>query len=125
MQSMVTRWDNIEIRLTANTAEQQNKNTASLNVLSIPKRSPDLNVLDYCIWNAVETRLRTQERKFPSTKSETRADFGKRLDKTAAGLEPALINNAIKKTKHRCELLYKAKGGLFEEGGRKRKRRAL
>ena len=32
---------------------------------SLLKRSPDLNVLDYCLWNAINRRMRTQEKGFP------------------------------------------------------------
>ena len=86
----------------------------------IPKRSPDLNVLDYAIWSEVQRRMRKQEKRFPADKGETRAQFESRLNRTAAGLS-ADFNRAIGDLKRRCELLYNAEGGLFEEGGRSRR----
>ena len=31
----------------------------------LPKRSPDLNVLDYCLWAEINKRMRAQEKFFP------------------------------------------------------------
>ena len=88
---------------------------------TIPKRPPDLNVLDYSIWAEVERRLRIQEKAWPLAKRESRAQFERRLDQTALRLPATYINDAIGSLEKRCELLYQAKGGLFEEGGRKRR----
>ena len=92
-----------------------------MKVFTIPKRSPDLNVLDYSIWSEVERRMRNQEQRWPETKRETREEFGVRLNRTAKNLSPKFVNAAICNKKVRCERLYKAKGGLFEEGGRSKK----
>ena len=97
------------------------KAESKIRVFHIPKRSPDLNVMDYAVWAAVERKLREQERKMPPSKRETREDFEKRLDKTARNLSKTFINKAIADMKRRCSLLSKAKGGLFEEGGRARR----
>ena len=93
-----------------------------IEVFEIPKRSPDLNVLDYAIWSKVETLMRAQERGWPDSKRETREQFEKRLDRTALTLDPAFINKCILIPKERCKRLYDAKGGLFEEGGWKSRR---
>ena len=85
-------------------------------------RSPDLNVLDYAIWAEVEKRLRKQERNMPDAKHETRAQFEQRLDRTARNLPSSFIDDAIGGLRKRCQLLFKAKGGLFEEGGRRARR---
>lgn len=82
---------------------------------SIPKRSPDLNVLDYHFWNEVERHLRKAEHLFPEDKKETRDDFIIRLNKTALSIPPADVSKVIGDLAKRCELLYRAKGGLFEE----------
>ena len=87
----------------------------------IPKRSPDLNVLDYSIWSEVERRLRRQELSWPMNRKETRAQFEQRLNRTALRLPASFINKSVCDLKRRCELLYEAKGGLFEEGGRSRR----
>ena len=98
------------------------KDDCKIEVFEIPKRSPDLNVLDYAIWSKVETLMRAQERGWPDSKRETREQFEKRLDRTALMLDPAFINKCILSLKERCKRLYDAKGGLFEEGGRKSRR---
>ena len=83
--------------------------------VTIPKRSPDLNVLDYTIWSTVETLLRKQERNMKDCKTETRPDFIKRLDRTALNLSKETIDNAIGSLRRRCQLLLKARGCLFAE----------
>lgn len=40
-------------------------------VFKIPKRSPDLNVMDYAIWAEVEKRLRKQEHAWNTQYSDT------------------------------------------------------
>ena len=92
-----------------------------LEVLHLPKRSPDLNVLDYAVWAEVERRLRRQEKKWPAGKHETRAEFERRLNRTAMSLPVEFINKSIGDLKRRCERLYAAQGGLFEEGGKSRR----
>lgn len=97
------------------------KKAVGIKVLSIPRRSPDLNVLDYTIWAEVEKRLRRQERRFEVGRRETRAQFEVRLNRTARNLSSSFIDKAIGDLHSRCQKLYDAKGGLFEEGGRKRR----
>jgi len=46
---------------------------------------------------------------------ETRDDFIKRLDRTALNLSKETIDNAIGSLRRRCQLLLKARGGLFAE----------
>jgi hypothetical protein len=58
-----------------------------LTVLSIPKRSPDLNVLDYAIWSRVDQLLRKQERNMSENRHESRAQFEKRLDQICVAFE--------------------------------------
>ena len=94
------------------------KRKAKLEVLCLPKRSPDLNVLDFAVWGEVEHRLRAQERRWPEGKKETRAEFERRLDRLAKALPSSFIDKSIGDLKRRCERLYLAKGGLFEEGGK-------
>ena len=98
------------------------KQGCKLKVFTIPKRSPDLNVLDYAIWARVESLLRLQERRMASTKRETRAQFERRLNRTALSLPPSVINRMVANMRVRVQRLYKAKGGLFEEGGRSKRR---
>ena len=90
---------------------------------SLPRRSPDLNVLDYAIWSEVEKQMRRQERKMKDSKHETRAQFEARLDRTAHALPKEFIDRSIKNLAVRAKRLYKARGGLFEEGGRRKRPR--
>ena len=92
------------------------KEACTLEVLCLPKRSPDLNVLDFAVWSEVERRLRAQEKRWDDGKRETRAEFERRLDGVAKALPNSFINKSIMDLKRRCERLYAAEGGLFEGG---------
>ena len=93
------------------------KSKASIGVLEIPRRSPDLNVLDYAVWKEVNKRLRKQEQKWPSHKRETRIQHRSRLHRTAKNLPAAFINSSVEDMRRRCGRLLAAKGGFFQEGG--------
>jgi len=97
------------------------KKECKLNVFQIPRHSPDLNVLDYSVWAEVERRMRRQEKTWDKDKWETRAQFESRLDRTAKSLPSSYIDKSISDMVRRCDLLFQAKGGLFEEGGRPKK----
>ena len=92
-----------------------------MEVFRIPKRSPDLNVLDYAIWSEVERRMRAQEKAWSAEKHETREAFERRLDRTARGLSKTYLDNCIMDLHRRCKRLRDAEGGLFEEGGRRQR----
>ena len=94
------------------------KERAKLNVFEIPKRSPDLSVMDYAVWKEVNRRMRAQEKTW-GKKRETRDQYITRLHKTAKRLPASFINKSIGDMARRCERLYKAKGGYFEEGGKR------
>ena len=94
------------------------KAAAKIKVLAIPKRSPDLSVMDYAIWKKVTRTMRAQEKRFPKKKKETRAEFIARLRRTAQNLPKTFIDKAIGNMKERCERLLAAKGHHFEEGGK-------
>jgi hypothetical protein len=93
------------------------KKAAQISVFEIPPRSPDLSVMDYAIWRAINKKMRNQERKFPRSKRETRSAYRARLQRAALSLPKQSINKAIGSMKRRCQLIYKAKGGHIEEGG--------
>ena len=95
----------------------QAKQDAKLEVLRIPKRSPDLNVMDYAVWSEVERRMRAQEKKWAASRHETREAFERRLDRTARALPQSFIDNSIMDLQRRCKRLRDAEGGLFEDGG--------
>ena len=94
------------------------KRTARLDVLEIPRRSPDLCVLDYAIWSEINRRMRRQEQKWAKAKRETRAQFAARLRRTAMRLPKDFIAASVADMKRRCERILEAKGGLIEEGGK-------
>ena len=54
----------------------------------------------------------------PRSKRETRDDYMHRLQRAAMSLPRAFIAKSIGDMQRRCQRLYDAKGGLFEEGGR-------
>ena len=95
------------------------KKDSCVKAFQIPKRSPDLNVCDYALWNAINRSMRRQEKNFPRSKRETRNEYIARLRRTAQGLSPNFVRNSIGDMKRRCQLLYQRRGSLFEEGGRR------
>ena len=97
---------------------EEAKREVGIDILAIPKRSPDLSVCDYALWPAVNRAMRRQELQFAKSKTETRADFIKRLKKTAKGLSTRFVAKSIGDMVRRCRRLREARGGLFEEGGR-------
>ena len=96
------------------------KEEAGLNVLRIPKRSPQLNMCDYALWKEVEKRMRARGGRFPPAFRESRPAFLKRLHRTALRLPCSFISSSLKNMRIRCQRLAAAKGGHFEEGGQHR-----
>lgn len=76
--------------------------------------------MDYAVWKQVGRIMRRQESRFPASKRETRADYIKRLLRAAKRLPPSFIEKAIGDMRRRCQRLFEAKGGHFEEGGQGR-----
>ena len=87
-----------------------------MEVFALPRRSPELNPLDYTVWAEINKRMRKQEASWPQGKRETRAEFLKRLRRIAMNLPSDFINNAFGDLEKRCAQLKKAKGGHFVEG---------
>ena len=83
--------------------------------IPFPKRSPDLNPLDYGFWSMINKHLRSQEAKFPPSKRESRAAFIKRLKRTITRVPSATLEPLVKSMKRRCAALLAAKGADFEE----------
>eukprot|EP00973_Karenia_brevis_P084620 11742573-Karenia_brevis.AAC.1 len=92
------------------------KRASGIYPFEIPKRSPDLSVMDYAIWRAINRKMRAQERRMAKGKRETRQQYIRRLKRAALSLDPAFIKKSIMNMKRRCQLLYAAKGSYFEEG---------
>ena len=83
--------------------------------MDLPRRSPDLNVLDYCLWHEINVRMRAQETTLRPAFKETPDAFKKRLRKTALSLPKSLVTRAVGDMKRRLQLIKKAKGGLINE----------
>ena len=71
------------------------KKAASIKAFVIPKRSPDLSVLDYAIWKFMTRRMHAQEHKFSPSKRETRAAYIERLRRAAMSNSKKSIGKAI------------------------------
>lgn len=91
------------------------KKLAGIETMDLPRRSPDLNVLDYCLWHEINVRMRAQESTFRPAFKETPDAFKKRLRKTALSLPKSLVTRAVGDMKRRLQLIKKAKGGLINE----------
>ncbi len=94
------------------------KSEAGITTLDLPKRSPDLNVLDYSLWSQINTRMRAQEREWPAEFKESRRGYKARLRRTALGLPKSVVGKAVKAMKRRLEKLKVAKGMYFDESGK-------
>jgi hypothetical protein len=92
------------------------KRDADIVTDDLPFRSPDLNVLDYSLWHAINARMRAQEKSFPKSRKETKQEFLARLRFTALTLPTAVVKNAVSDMHRRTRCLVKARGGLFHEG---------
>ena len=77
-----------------------------------------MNVLDYAVWKEVNRLLRNQEKSWPQSKKETRAQYQTRLKRAASRLPATFINKSIGDMRRRCQRLLAAQGGFFEEGGK-------
>ncbi|CAJ1346732.1 unnamed protein product, partial [Effrenium voratum] len=93
------------------------KSSGHIGTLAIPKRSPDLNPMDFAIWSEINKRLRRQERNWSKAKRESRAQYLTRLRRTALRLSEAFVKKAVGDLRRRCQRLYEAKGNFFQEGG--------
>ena len=81
----------------------------------LPRRSPDLNVLDYALWHEINVRMRKQESSWPSDKRESADEYKKRLRQTALGLPESFVSKCVGDMARRCNLLVKRRGKLFRE----------
>ena len=91
------------------------KAEAGIKTTDLPPRSPDLNVLDYSLWHAINVEMRKQEARFHKGKVETKAAFIERLKDTALALPGPVVKKAVRDMERRLLLIKKAKGGLIEE----------
>ena len=86
-----------------------------IDVLVLPRRSPDLNPLDYGYWSEVNRRMRRQERSFARSFRETRKAYISRLRRTALRIPAVFLNRLVRSMKRRCVALSAVDGNDFEE----------
>ena len=92
------------------------KKRSGMSVFTIPRRSPDLNVMDYAVWAEVTRRMRASEASWAATRRESRDEYVARLRKTARAIPKAFIEKAVCDMKRRCQRMYEKKGGFIQEG---------
>lgn len=91
------------------------KKEHKIKSLDLPPRSPQLNVLDYSLWRAINVKMWSQEKKMAANRKESAAAFRARLRRTALILPSSVVTKAVKDMRRSTQLLHKAKGGLFKE----------
>ena len=92
----------------------------SINILSIPKRSPYLRFMDYySIWSKINRRLRKQERKFSRSKRKSRAEYLARLRRTARNLPRSFIKKAVSGMRRTVSFCWRPRAGTFRRVARK------
>lgn len=90
------------------------KKTAKIVTDDLPKRSPDLNVLDYRLWSEINRRMRSQEASFSASRHETKAQYMKRLRDTAMALPPAYVTKAVQDMHRRVRAVKESQGGYMK-----------
>ena len=83
------------------------KKELGYRVVSLPRYSPDLNPLDFFLWNNIEQRM---EASAPKGK-ESMDQFKKRLRKTAMSTSKRLLGKAVASIKKRAKAIHAAGGG--------------
>ena len=91
------------------------KTSVGITTDDLPRRSPDLNVLDYALWHAINLRMRKQEASWPTEKRESADEFKQRLRKTALGLPESFVTKCVGDMARRCKQVFERKGKLFRE----------
>ena len=81
----------------------------------LPRRSPDLNVLDYSLWHAINIKMRVQEKTFGTRKVEAAEDYLARLRHTALTLPAKEVQKAVMSMHRRARQVVRARGDLFLE----------
>ena len=75
--------------------------------VDFPKYSPELNPMDFFLWEEVDRRMRANQ---PAGR-ETKQDFMARLRRTAFGIPEAVIRRGVASVKKRAQAIFDAKGG--------------
>jgi len=91
------------------------KSGSKLVTLDLPKRSPDCNPLDYSLWKEINVRMRKQERGFARNFRESKAEYLRRLRRTALAIPESVVTKAVGDMHRRVQELVEKKGGLIAE----------
>ena len=90
------------------------KRASSIVTDDLPKRSPDLNVLDYRLWSEINRRMRRQEVSFSSSRKETKEQYLNRLRKTALALPEAYVTKSVQEMHRRVRAVRDSEGGYMK-----------
>ena len=83
------------------------KRAAGIETVEFPKYSPDLNPLDYALWEEVEARVAAQ----PEPARESAKAFKARLRAAALSIPTGVVQNMLKSVKTRAQSIYDHEGG--------------
>ena len=87
------------------------KRRLKYNIMSLPRYSPDLNPLDFCIWADIEKRMLKGG---PKTGKENVEAYKVRLRKVAMATSKALIKKSLLSMHDRIKAVYEAEGGHID-----------
>ena len=82
------------------------KRDLGIQAMQFPRYSPDLNPLDFYLWDAIERRMRAAK-----TAPMSVAAYKARLRRVAMSIPEAEIREAVLSIKARAKAVYDAKGG--------------
>ena len=78
----------------------------NIHTVKWPRYSPDLNPLDFSLWDAINEQMDLCAPKG----RESKEDFKKRLRRVALNLTTAFVRKAVKSMKKRATAIWKARG---------------
>ena len=87
-------------------AGKKAKAELGIDAIPMPVYSPDLNPLDYCLWEEIARRMVSSAPR----RVETVQEYKKRLRMTALRLSPALVARAVRAMPKRMRAVVSAKG---------------
>ena len=86
------------------------KGEMGIAAMSFPRYSPDLNPLDYSVWQEVESRMTKNKPK----KLESVNVFKKRLRRTALGIPESVIRKGLENMKKRIQKCWENDGKFIK-----------
>ena len=86
---------------------KRTKSALGIKAVPFPRYSPDLNPLDFSLWDAVEARVLKNTPK----RVETVKEYKARMRKTALNLPRDIVTSALRSIPRRIQGMLDAKGG--------------